>query len=426
MKKLKLAVLLLISLITMLVYGNQKIGYHVDEVYSYGLANSEYLPFMHFGEIDYGVKDWMKEYGTGESLVDLAHNLVKDFRILKECGFQFKESAIYKDYLTAQENSADTKTTTWVSGQEYLNYVAVSKSNKFNYASVYYNQRGDVHPPLYYIILHTICSLFQGIFSKWFALSINIVVLLLTLLMLYKMADRYLGGEAVALAAVGIYGLSGAFMDTAVWLRMYALFALMVTICCYVHLKIAAENFRLKGKNRRMLMLVVLGGFLTHYYFVLYAIGTAMVFVIWMLLQKRWKKAISYVLTLAGTAAIGLCIWPFAVRHVFVGYRGREALDALAGAEFSFYTMKVMFGHVVEALFGGNWWILIAGTCAVAGTVIWKIWRKRKGLITEMNLPLGKGLLVIVPIALYTLVVAQIVPILAARYLMGTDRKSVV
>lgn len=112
--------IMLVCLITMIYFGTQKGGYHVDELYSYGLANSEYLPFLHFGEGGYDVKDWMLEYGAGESLGDLFRNLVKDFKLLRECGFRFKDSVIYKDYLTAQANSADTRTTTWVSGQTYI------------------------------------------------------------------------------------------------------------------------------------------------------------------------------------------------------------------------------------------------------------------------------------------------------------------
>ncbi len=411
----KLAVILLLSLITMVFYGSRKVGYHVDEIYSYGLANSEYLPFMHFGEIEYGVKDWMLEYGAGESLGDLFRNLVKDFQILKECDFQFRESVIYEDYVIAQANSSDTRTTTWVSGQAYQDYIAVSESNTFNYASVYYNQRGDVHPPLYYIILHTICSVFQGIFSKWFALSINIVVLLLTTMMLYKMVKEYLGGETAALAAAGGYGLSCGFMNTAVWLRMYALLTLMVVIVCYVHLKIAGEDFRCKGKNRRYLILAVLCGFLTHYYFVLYAIGIAMVFTIWMLVRKKWRETISYLLTLAGSAAAGLCIWPYAIRHVFKGYQGTQALDVIREGEFYYIKIKLMFQQIMAQVYGGQWWILVLCLCAAAGIVIWKKVRKKGS-----SLPFGKGMLVTVPIVFYVVVVAQIVPMLVERYVMCT------
>ena len=50
-----LIALLLMALCGMFYYGNRKEGYHVDELYSFGLANSEYLPFMHFGEMEYSL-----------------------------------------------------------------------------------------------------------------------------------------------------------------------------------------------------------------------------------------------------------------------------------------------------------------------------------------------------------------------------------
>jgi hypothetical protein len=469
----KLTVLLLCVLFTMFFFGSRKIGYHVDEIYSYGLANSEYLPFLHFGEMEYSVKDWMLEYGPGESLGDLFRNVAKDFKILRECGFRLKESVIYQDYLIAQENSADTRTTTWVPGQDYMDYIAVSESNTFNYASVYYNQRGDVHPPLYYIILHTICSVFQGNFSKWFALSVNMVVLLLTLVVIYKMVREHLGGETAALVTVGVYGLSSGFMNTAVWLRMYALLTFMVAACCYVHLKIAKEGFRLKGRNRRYLMLVVLGGYLTHYYFVLYAIGAAGVFVLWMLIGKKWRETVKYLLTLAGTAVVGLCIWPYSVRHVFSGYQGQEALNTILNGEFYTIRIKLILDQIWGRLFGGNGWILLLCLCAVAGVLVWKYVGKQNwgghlhreqpqglengrtmyrdervpedkaltvdsglamdsgltvdsdrpvgsGLAMDSDLTIGKAVFLVVPVVFYTVVVAQIVPMWIERYVMCT------
>ena len=94
------------------------------------------LPIVSICLSGYDVKDWMNEYGTGESFADLFSNLINDFKILKECNFDFYGSEIYQAYLIAQANSADTYTTTWVPGQDYVDYLAVSESNTFNYASV--------------------------------------------------------------------------------------------------------------------------------------------------------------------------------------------------------------------------------------------------------------------------------------------------
>lgn len=395
----------------MIYFGSQKKGYHVDELYSYGLANSEYLPFMHFGEGGYDVRDWMIDYGAGESLGDLFRNLAKDFKLLQECGFQFKNSVIYEDYLTAQANSADTRTTTWVSGQAYRDYLAVSKSNTFNYASVYYNQRGDVHPPLYYMFLHTICSLFQGRFSKWFGLAVNFIALLLTLLVLYHMVSSYLGGKKAALAVVLVYALSSGFMTNAMFLRMYALLTLMVTLCSYLHLRLAADGFDLTRKSRIWLILSTLGGFLTHYYFVIYVLATAAVYTFWMVSKKKWRAAVSYLLTMTASAVIGLCIWPFAVKHVFFGYRGQESLETLTNGEFYWIKVKIILHYIFQSVYNGWWWVPL--TCALILILALVLWPAGKR-------PLGKTLLLFVPNAFYILLVSQIVPYYVERYFMCT------
>ncbi len=406
-----LLLIITVSLVTMIVYGHQKEGYHLDEIYSYGLANSEYLPFMHFGESGYDVKDWMLEYGAGESFGDIVRNLIKDFQILKECGFDIYSSEIYQDYLIAQANSADTFTTTWVSGQDYVDYLAVSESNTFNYASVYYNQRGDVHPPLYYILLHTVCSVFQGTFSKWFGLGINFAMLTATLLLLYHMIKKHFGGTVVALSVTAAYGLSNGFMTSAMYLRMYALLTLMTVLYCHVHLEIASGDFEMKGKKRLLLVVSTLGGFLTHYYFVLYAIGMVAVFMVWMGIRRRWKMLLQYFLTLSFTAAGGLCIWPFALKHVFQGYRGQASLSTIISGEFYLSKTKLLIEHVMWQLMGGQWWLLLPGFVLFAIIFI-----RSRG----KNIPVAKGLLLVLPVVWYVLLVSQIVPFLVERYVMCT------
>lgn len=406
-----LLLIITVSLVTMIAYGNQKQGYHLDEIYSYGLANSEYLPFMHFGESGYDVKDWMLEYGAGESFGDIVRNLIKDFQILKECGFDIYSSEIYQAYLIAQANSRDTFTTTWVSGRDYRDYLAVSESNTFNYASVYYNQRGDVHPPLYYILLHTVCSVFQGRFSKWFGLGINFAVLTGTLLLLYHMVKRHFGGSRVALAVTAAYGLSNGFMTSAMYLRMYALLTLMTVLYCYVHLEIASGDFEMKGKRRLLLVVATLGGFLTHYYFVLYAIGMAAVFVVWMGIRRRWKPLLQYLLTLSFTAAGGLCIWPFALKHVFLGYRGQASLSIVISGKIILSKTKLLIEHIIWQMTGDQWWLLFLSFMLLAIIFI-----RTRG----KNIPVAKGLLLVLPVAWYILLVSQIVPMLVERYVMCT------
>ena len=51
--------------------------------------------------------------------------------------------------------------------------------NRFNYSGVYWHQRLDNHPLLYYSLVHTFCSLFPDSYSIGYALIINVMALLL-------------------------------------------------------------------------------------------------------------------------------------------------------------------------------------------------------------------------------------------------------
>ena len=407
---LTLTLIIIISAFAIIFFGYKKEGYHIDELYSYGLSNSEYLPFMHFGVSGYDVKDWMLEYGAGESFGDLFSNLKKDFLILKDADFDFYNTEIYHAYCIAQANSADTYTSTWVPGQDYVDYLAVSETNTFNYASVYYNQRGDVHPPLFYMLLHTICSFFQGVFSKWFGIGLNIAISVITLLVLYKMCVNHFGEKRLAFAILITYAFSCGFISTALFIRMYALLTLMTLLCCYAHLELQRNDFEMTRKIGLGLFLSVFGGYYTQYYFVLYAIGIATVMVVNLIYRLKWKSLVKYISVLASAAAVGILIWPFSLKHVFSGYRGQVSLQVFIEGNFVLYNAKVMLDNIWENMFGGMGRIFL-GIMMVS--VLICILRKKKIFY-------GKVCLMVLPIVGYALIVGQISPFLADRYVMCT------
>ena len=58
----------------------------------------------------------------------------------------------------------------WYDGRLFTDAYSVHPGERFGYGKVWANQAGDVHPPLWYAALHTVCSFFPGEFSKWFSL----------------------------------------------------------------------------------------------------------------------------------------------------------------------------------------------------------------------------------------------------------------
>ncbi len=398
-----------------LYWGFRKEGYHVDEMYMYGTANSEYLPFMHMGEQEYSVKDWMKEYGAGENLIDLFRNLSKDISILKANGWDIKGSEIYAAYSRARECSNDIYSTTWMSGQAYKDYIAVSDTNRFNYISVLYNFRGDNHPPLYALLLHTICSVFPGVYSKWFGLGLNIVIGLLCILLLYKTVEKFLGGRNVGLMAAALYGLSAAAAITASYIRMYSLVTLMVTGVAYAHLNLAAKNWEWDKKDRRKLVFFTLCAYLSQYYSVIYIFGIAMACVIIMLAQKKLKNALRYILTMGIAGAVGIVMWPFSLKAVFAGSRGAESIGGFFSLEGTMDRLGAMLYVLVHNCLGIPEWLFLILVIAVA-VLIAIIMIKDKQADDRSRIE--RALIVIVPFVFYFVCISKMAPYLVDRYIM--------
>ena len=116
----------------------------------------------------------------------------------------------------------------------YFKYLTVADNQRFNYENVWINQHTDVHPPFYYSILHTICSLFPGNFSIWYAGIINIMAVVGVLFMLRKILEL-LEADIVTKTVIScLFIFSTGIWSAVSFLRMYALTMFWVTLTAYI------------------------------------------------------------------------------------------------------------------------------------------------------------------------------------------------
>lgn len=216
-----------------------KQGYHSDEMWSYGYANSYYQKDIH---------------------IDEDGNLIH----MNE----------------------------WLDTQVLKDYIVANEGERFKYDSVYHNQIRDLSPPFHSMILHTISSFFPGRFSRWFSFSINIVSFLICMIYLFKIA-KLLKGDVFALCCCALYGFCMGARDTYIYLRMYAMCAALVLIILYHLLQYFnkyQENKKAVNGNLIAICITSLIGFLTHYYMVSF-MGILTFFVCVYLLFKKQIKA---------------------------------------------------------------------------------------------------------------------------------------
>lgn len=258
---------LLLCFLIAFYFAYQKTGYHVDELYSFGLANSYGNPFP---------------------------------------------NAINQ----------------WLSGKYYHDYLSTDWQHRFNYLAVYRNQVQDVHPPFYYFLLHTIASLFPGSFNKWIGLSLNLVIQTISLSSMILIGRQISDKRQLPYFMAILWAISVGGLNTVLFIRMYSLLTCMGLLLLYQLLKLIDKS---SSPLTRFLTisLIVFFGSLTHYYFIIYAGFLFILCLIIKVWQGQWK--FMFKIGTSGLLGLGLAygFFPVMIHHLTQSNRGSETFSNL-------------------------------------------------------------------------------------------------
>ena len=264
------------------------------------------------------------------------------------------------------------------------------KAAGLNYSSEMAMLKADVHPPLYYLLLHEWVRLFgtgertvRGLSALFYILSVYAI---------YRLG-RLLYGHQAALLCASLYLSSPLAVLSGQFARMYSLLALLSIVSIWLYLQ-----FSLKLNNSRLLfglyvVINVLGTF-THiaFFFVLFAQ------IICHFLFFREKRIKSFI------AAIALSLIPYTLLWAPVLFRqiGNSA-EGLA------WLKKPGAARVLELflVYGGAFWLLLP-----AILFIWWRSRAKSFRIRELKIPLWLFAVTI----LTPLLISQFKPIFNSRF----------
>ena len=304
-----LALILVLELIVIIFFGYQKAGFHEDEYYSYFSSN-------------------------------------------RSLGLYYPDRE-------------------WQSSETIKNEFVVLPGERFNYRLISLVQSWDVHPPLFYDILHTACSMFPGVFSKWIGIGVNIIAFILCYVLLYELAkaigmDKPL--RAIVLIAFGFnpMTISGVmFIRMYMWMTVFVIASslLQVRLIAIIKLRLCDRKLKDDGKyNHKIyrkylisIALVNFFGFMTQYYYLIFMTMIGFSFCMWMLTIVPRKKVTDgdgnseeyfekigfkiaikytamYVLACGISLMFAVFVYPASLSHIFRGYRGKEAQAAFSDA----------------------------------------------------------------------------------------------
>lgn len=252
-----LAALLLLQLAALLYAGSRKQDLHIDEYYSYILSNS---------------------------------------------------------YETDRISHTPQVWNTWLSGDAFRPFLAVESGEGFAYDRVYRNNSLDAHPPLFYFLLHTVCSLAPGSSDPWLGLGMNIALTLATQLCLFFLARSVLKSDLWALLPVAVYGGMGAFFDNTLFIRMYPLLTLLTVLTVWLHFRLLQKP---ESRARACwCFAVTFLGIFTQYYFAIFACLLAAACCLWQLIRKDWKGLAFYAAGMLLSVGLVFLLYPAGITQI--------------------------------------------------------------------------------------------------------------
>ena len=190
--------------------------------------------------------------------------------------------------------------------------------------------REDIHPPLYFWLLHGWALLF-GV-GLWTGPSLNIAIAGLTTLALFALARRTLGGLLPAAGVAAAWSFSPAAIRVFAEARQYELLALIAVLFVWQCVRFCDPPTETPGRDGLLLAAIVAAGALTQFLFALVAVAGAA-----LLVARLWGS--DHRLLASGLASLAAGYVAFAMVHP--GYalslrRGRaeavaSATDRLGG-----------------------------------------------------------------------------------------------
>ncbi len=297
-----------------------KEGFHMDELLSFELANARFNPWIVTTQPEGRLAKFVRNEIDGETFGETIGNLVETVKDVIENRGASK-------LLTYQADVYEEPV--WITAEQFKDYITVDKKDAFQYLSVYFNVKDDNHPPLHFMVLHTISSLFRGQAKPWMGCVINLAAMAAVMALLMGLGRMLAeaGGcreegrkRMIGLCCGLLYGLSCGAVATTLLIRMYGL----LTLWCVAYFYLILQKWRDRAFDRHniRLIFVTLLGFWTQYFFLFYCILLAGTVCVLLFREKRTRELLHFVRSMVLAAVVGVAVFPFAVQDVLQRKRG--------------------------------------------------------------------------------------------------------
>ena len=283
---------------------------------------------------------------------------------MQKQGFHYDENySYYSSNVTYGLNPPDGD---WLSGSTITEEFCITPGMGFNFPLVAQMQSFDVHPPVYYFLLNIICSLSSGIFSKWQGLILNLIFFVISELLIIAIADKVGNkNKAITWFSLALFGFSPAIISGITFIRMYMLLTSECMTLILLHMNMLTDIKNSGSLSRFIKYLIQIAvtvyiGFLTHYYFAVFAFFVAAFTTLYLFFSKNTRKtSYIYAITVIAGLLSAVLSYPASLRHIFRGYRGTEAMGAFFDMNNLSDRMGLFVGLIDDYVLNRTFYILL-------------------------------------------------------------------
>lgn len=201
----------------------------------------------------------------------------------------------------------------WYSHEELLDMVSHSENDSIR--QVYVNGIGDSHPPMYYMLVHLVSCMFPGSTSKWIGLSVNCLMFLLVVAVMWLIINELSNSPFAAFMVTVVYALNAGTLSNAMLIRMYIQMTFFAILFIYFTVKLL--NDPRVNRYYVCLGIATAGGFLTQYYFSFFAISFFICFAVWCIAKKEYKWILKYLVAMIAAVLFCTLVWRHWIPAVF-------------------------------------------------------------------------------------------------------------
>lgn len=171
----------------------------------------------------------------------------------------------------------------------------------------------------------------------------------------------------------------------------------------YINIKIFKSGLKITKKTGFFLAITAILGFLTQYFFAIYAILVSAVMLILYIINKQYKDMRKYIGILAISAITGLILFPFSIWHMLFSNRGITSYH-----EQNYFGKLIEYFKLILKYFGSDFEIVLALFAIAIISIVIK--RKKERCLMSI---------IIAPTIIYIMAISKLTEFLELRYVMN-------